>query len=58
MESEKLNFAVDYSNISVFKDYNINDLQYPLVLSVPHSGTYFPPEFLAQVNSDEKTIGG
>lgn len=56
MESEKLNFAVDYSNISVFKDYNINDLQYPLILSVPHSGTYFPPEFLAQVNSDEKTM--
>ena len=56
MEDNKLNFKVDYSKIPVFKSYNTDKPMYPLVLSVPHSGTFFPPEFLEQVNCDEKTL--
>ena len=51
MENKKLDFKIDYKKIPVFIDYNIYNVKFPLILSVPHSGSYFPPEFLQQVNS-------
>ena len=51
MESEKLNFKIDYKNLPVFAEYNTDNIRYPLILSIPHSGSDFPAEFLSQVNS-------
>lgn len=52
MESNKLNFKIDYKKMPVFTDYNTDVVKFPVVLSIPHSGSYFPPEFLKQVNSN------
>lgn len=49
MEENKCDIKVDYSKIKVFEEFNINSLEFPLVLSIPHSGTYFPPEFVEAV---------
>ena len=51
MENKKLDFKIDYKKMPVFVDYNIDNIKFPLVLSMPHSGSFFPPEFLEQVNS-------
>ena len=51
MESKKLDFKIDYSKIKVCEEYNVGKPEYPLVITLPHSGTYFPPEFVEQVNS-------
>lgn len=50
MESKKLDFAINYKKMPIFGDYNTDNMRFPLVLSMPHSGSYFPPEFLDQVN--------
>ena len=47
MEAIKCDFKVDYSKIKVFEEFNVNSLEFPLILSIPHSGTFFPPEFLS-----------
>ena len=51
MESKKLDFKIDYKKTPVFADFNTDNIRFPLILSMPHSGSYFPPEFLEQVNS-------
>lgn len=56
MAEKHLDFKVDYTNLSVYDEFNADKLQYPLVLSIPHSGTYFPPEFLQNVCFDEKVL--
>lgn len=48
MEKGKIN----YKQMKIYEDFNIEKMEYPLILSIPHSGTYFPPEFLEQVNYD------
>ena len=53
---DKLDFKVNYKNLQVFSQKNTDNPAYPLLLSVPHSGTYFPPEFLQNVQSDVKTL--
>jgi N-formylglutamate amidohydrolase len=40
-------FTVNYQNLSVCEEYGKADPSFPLVLSVPHAGKTFPPEFLA-----------
>ena len=50
MENKKCDFTVDYSKMKIFECFNLDKMDFPLVLSIPHSGTYFPPEFLEQVN--------
>ena len=50
MENKKCNFKVDYSKMKIFECYNSEKVDFPLILSIPHSGTFFPPEFLEQVN--------
>ena len=56
MAEKHLDFKVDYTNLSVYDEFNADKLQYPLVLSIPHSGTCFPPEFLQNVCFDEKVL--
>ncbi len=56
MADKQLDFTVNYKGINVYEEYNVDKLQYPLILSVPHSGTYFPPEFLENVRFDAKTL--
>ena len=56
MEKTKLNFKIDYQSIKVFDEKNSEKICFPLILSVPHSGDFFPREFLNQVNFDEKIL--
>lgn len=56
MSDTKLNFKIDYSKMQVFEDFNTDNIAYPLVLTMPHSGSYFPPAFLEQVNSSVETM--
>lgn len=54
--SEKIDFTVDYSNLNIMNEYNTADLKFPLILSIPHSGTIFPPEFLKVISADVTTL--
>lgn len=56
MEIKKLNFSINYKKMQIFEEYNTSKPDYPLILSIPHSGTFFPPEFLKNVRFDEKTL--
>ncbi|MBP5215543.1 MAG: N-formylglutamate amidohydrolase [Alphaproteobacteria bacterium] len=56
MEDTKLNFKIDYKKIKVFEEFNTDNLPYPLILTIPHSGSYFPETFLEQVNSSAETL--
>lgn len=56
MESKNLDFKIDYKKMQVFADFNTENVKYPLILSMPHSGSYFPPEFLEQVNSSVEVM--
>ena len=56
MDEKKLKISVDYKKIKVFSEYNVEKIKYPLIVSIPHSGKYFPPEFLQNVRFDEKTL--
>ncbi len=56
MEQNKLKIKIDYKKIKVFSEYNTEQIKYPLILSIPHSGTYFPAEFLKNVRFDEKNL--
>ena len=47
---KKIDFEVDYKKLNIFEEYNTDSLEYPIVLSSPHSGTIFPEEFLNVVN--------
>ena len=52
----KLKFKINYKDMTVFSEKNTESPEYPILLSIPHSGTYFPPEFLKNVLSDAKTL--
>lgn len=56
MEKKQLDFKIDYSNMKIFQDFNADKPEFPLVLSVPHSGSFFPPEFLQQITCDIDTM--
>jgi len=47
MSEKHLDFKVNYKKIKIFDEFNSDNIKYPLVLSVPHKGQYFPEEFLA-----------
>lgn len=49
MTEQKSQLNVDYSRFSVFNEYGNGDMTYPLIISVPHAGRFFPPEFLSYV---------
>ena len=47
MDNEKLlNFDINYKNIEVYKEYSADNINFPLVLSVPHSGQFMPDKFV------------
>jgi len=56
MVEKKLNINIDYKKIKVYSEYNVDKINYPMILSIPHSGIYFPPEFLQNVCFDELTL--
>lgn len=53
---KKINFKVDYSKLNIISEYNTKNQRYPLVLSVPHSGRAFPPEFLQNTAVSESEL--
>lgn len=56
MQNDKLDIVIDYKNMRIYSEKNTADLCYPLILSVPHSGQYFPPEFAANIQCDIPTM--
>ena len=56
MSEKHIKFQVDYSKLKVVNEYNTKNQRYPLVLSVPHSGTVFPAEFLENVAVSENEL--
>lgn len=38
---------IDYKKLDVYEEKAIDELKYPLVLSIPHSGKVFPQEFFS-----------
>ena len=56
MDNKKLDFRVNYKNIKIFGEFNVKDPQFPIVLSSPHSGNLFPPEFLENSALSEKEL--
>lgn len=39
-------FSVDYKKLKIYNELGTYNISYPMVVSVPHAGTVFPPEFL------------
>ena len=56
MSGNHLNFKVDYSRLKIYDEYNTDNLQYPLVLSVPHKGQIFPDEFLCATTISQSEL--
>lgn len=56
METKIIKMNIDYSKIKVYSEYNTDKLNYPLVLSIPHSGSFFPEEFLKNVRFDKNNL--
>ena len=50
MENKQLNIYINYDNIKVFDEFNTDKIGFPLIISIPHSGSYFPPNFCDAVN--------
>lgn len=46
MNDKILDFRVDYSKLKIFDEFNTKDFKFPIVMSSPHAGKVFPPEFL------------
>lgn len=56
MSDTHCDLTVDYRKISVFRETGAENTQYPLVVSVPHAGKFFPPEFMAATPLTEKQL--
>lgn len=56
MEGKHSDIKINYSKMKVFEDFNAEKPLFPLVLSIPHSGTYFPPEFVKEVASSVEVM--
>lgn len=56
MADKQLDFKINYQNLTVYDEFNTAKIQYPLLLSIPHSGTVFPSEFLANVSFNENIL--
>jgi N-formylglutamate deformylase len=54
--TNNIDFSVDYSKLDIMEEYNTDDIKFPMILSIPHSGTVFPDEFLKAVVPDVKTL--
>ena len=51
-----LDFKIDYRKIKIFDEANTDNIKYPLVLSVPHKGQFFPEEFLKATNLSQTEL--
>ena len=40
-------FSVDYKKLKIYNELGTYNISYPMVVSGPHAGRVFPPEFLA-----------
>ena len=47
---------VDYRQIEVYTQAAVDDFSCPLILSIPHSGRFFPKEFFALTNLSENDL--
>ena len=56
MPEKHIDFKVDYSRLTVYSEYNTQEMLYPIVLSSPHSGKMFPEEFLAHTRLSEQEL--
>ncbi|MDR1026073.1 MAG: N-formylglutamate amidohydrolase [Lactobacillus sp.] len=56
MKDKKIDFRVNYKNVHVLDEINTKDIRYPIILSSPHSGHFFPKEFYDNVKVDEKDL--
>ena len=58
--SKNVDFTVDYKKLNIMDEFNTDNLKYPLLLSIPHSGTVFPEEFLKiavpEIKADRKSV--
>ncbi len=49
-------FKIDYKKITIYREVGTSDIRYPVVISVPHAGRYFPEEFLQNVALTEEQL--
>ena len=56
MTEKHIDFKVNYKKLNIFEEYNTKEMAYPIVLSSPHSGRHFPPEFLANSALSENEL--
>lgn len=56
MGDKILDFKVDYGKFSVFEEFNVQKPKFPIVLSSPHAGSFFPEEFLQNSALSEKEL--
>ena len=54
--ADKLDIKIDYKKLKVLSEFNADKAEFPLVLAIPHSGTFFPAEFLENVACDVATL--
>lgn len=45
MSSKYPELKIDYTRFPIFNEYGMSEMAYPLVVSVPHAGRFFPQEF-------------
>lgn len=56
MSDTHCDFSVNYKNVTVFNEQGTDDPKYPLLVCVPHAGTYLPDEFLKVSLLDKKQL--
>ena len=56
MEEKRIKMNINYKKMQVYSECNTDKINYPLIVSIPHSGTFFPPEFLQNVRFDENNL--
>ena len=47
---------IDYRQIDVYTQAAVSEFSFPLILSIPHSGRFFPEEFFALTNLSEEDL--
>jgi len=56
MMMHRAEFDIDYSSIKVTEEFNAHNFSFPLVLSIPHSGNFLPPDFIKKVAVSETSL--
>ncbi len=58
MPDQHCDFKIDYKKINVYKEAGTTDICYPVIVSVPHAGRFFPEEFLQNSALSEEQLRG